>query len=439
MRGVCRAGAFLLLCVWVFASDQALAAVVLESSFTVTETYTDNLLYKDTNTKSDFGTFVGPNLTLQYDNPDIVIGGTYFGRVALFVNNPDENAYIQNANIILDLPFLTKHYKKLSVTIDETMNFTPQLDAFSLSGAQDASTFNDQRGAGLGSEASSGSGAGFSQGIGGTQGVFTRRASAFYNRAGITFDYAWAPRVTPSLSYFNQYRHFFKDGFQDSLIHIGTFSVPYGVTEQTTVTPLYIYRHTNFIGSSTDDTSGDKIISHQPQLEIAYNFTPLVTGSIRGGVAFTKEKGAEEFEGGTTTDLSDKWQTNFIGGATIAKTYRKGNISLTANQTIGSGGGLASQATRTRIVTGRIQHDFTLRLRGFGSVGYANNSSTEGNAFDTNTYRIQGGITYAFLSWLFGNLGYSHIDQNSDGSAADDLKSRPILSGGSRPWPIPGI
>jgi hypothetical protein len=356
-----------------------------------------------------------------------VIGATYFGRVALFVNNPDENTYIQNANIILDLPFLTKRFRKLNVTIDETMDFTPQLDAFSLSGAQDASSFNDQRGR----DGSAGTGgADFSQqGIGGTQGVFTRRASAFYNRAGITFDYAWAPRVTPSLSYFNQYRHFFKNGFQDSLSHIGTFSVPYGVTEQTTVTPLYIYRQTKFLGSSTDNTSGDKIISHQPQLELSYNFTPLLTGSIRGGVAFTKEKGGEESDGGTTQDLSNKWQSNAIGGATITQSYRKGSISLTANSTIGSGGGLASQATRTRIITGRIQHDFTFRLRGFGSVGYANNSSTEGDAFDTNTYRIQGGITYAFLSWLFGNLGYSHIDQNSDGSAANDLRVDAVLLG----------
>lgn len=274
-----------------------------------------------------------------------------------------------------------------------------------------------------------GGGARFSQGVGGTQGVFTSRASAFLNRAGITFNYAWAPRVTPSLSYFNQYRHFFSGGFQDSLVHTGTFSVPYGVTEQTTVTPIYIYRQTKFLGSSTDNTSGDKIISHQPQLEISYNFTPLLTGSIRGGVAFTKETGGEEFDGGTTTDLSDKWQTNAIGGATITQSYRKGSISLTARSTIGSGGGLASQATRTRIITGKIQHALSLKMNAFASVGYAKNTSTEGDAFDTNTYRIQGGISYVFLSWLFGNLGYSYIHQNSDGSAADDLQANQFFLG----------
>jgi len=423
MRGVWQIGVFWLMLVWLFPSDNAMAAVILESSFNVSEVYTDNLLYEAHNTKSDFGTLFGPDLSLQYENPDIVFGGRYFGRVVLFVNNPEENAYIQNANINLDLPFLTKRYKKLTVTIDETMDFTPQLDAFSLSGAQDASIFNEQGGA------SGGGGARFSQGVGGTQGVFTSRASAFLNRAGITFNYAWAPRVTPSLSYFNQYRHFFSGGFQDSLVHTGTFSVPYGVTEQTTVTPIYIYRQTKFLGSSTDNTSGDKIISHQPQLEISYNFTPLLTGSIRGGVAFTKETGGEEFDGGTTTDLSDKWQTNAIGGATITQSYRKGSISLTARSTIGSGGGLASQATRTRIITGKIQHALSLKMNAFASVGYAKNTSTEGDAFDTNTYRIQGGISYVFLSWLFGNLGYSYIHQNSDGSAADDLQANQFFLG----------
>ena len=112
---------------------QALAVVTLESSFNVTQTYTDNLLFDDDDKISDFGTLFGPNLTLQYENPDIVLGVRYFGRMAIFYENPDESQYIQNANIILDLPFLTKRYQNLTVKVDETLNFTPQLDAFSFS------------------------------------------------------------------------------------------------------------------------------------------------------------------------------------------------------------------------------------------------------------------------------------------------------------------
>ena len=290
--GVFRLAIFMVLWLTFHPEGLATAALTLESTFNISQTYTDNLFYEDQNTENDFGTFFGPNLTLQYDNPDIVIGGTYWGRVALFINNPQENTYIQNANFILDLPFLTKRYKKLTVNIDETMDFTPQLDAFSLSGAQDASTsFNGRGGSGGGGGTGGTGGTGFLQGVGGTQGVFSSRASAFLNRARITFRYAWAPRVTPSLSYDNQFRHWFSGDFQDSLTHTVTFSVPYGVTAQTTVTPSYFYRQTNFIGSSTDDTSGDKIISHNPLLQISHNLTPLLTGSIRGGLRRTDEKG----------------------------------------------------------------------------------------------------------------------------------------------------
>ncbi len=37
--------------------------------------------------------------------------------------------------------------------------------------------------------------------------------------------------------------------------------MPYGVTEQTTITALYAYRQTDFLGKSTQNTSADKIMA----------------------------------------------------------------------------------------------------------------------------------------------------------------------------------
>ena len=426
-RGILRLAIFVVFWVMAHPPSLVLASLSLQSSFNVTQQYTDNLFYSDKDREDDFGTYSGPNLELKYANPDIVLGGTYFGRFVAYVNNPDQDRYIQNANLILELPFLTKQYKNLTVKIDEDMNFTPQLDAFSLSGAQDAFTTPGVRaGTGGVSEVSSTS----SQGVGGTQGVYTSRASSFLNRAGVTLGYTWSPRLTPTLAYNNQYRHFFSNQFQDSMIHMGSFSLPYELTNAT-IGALYSYRQTEFIGKSTENTSADQIVSHNVQLQIAYSFTSSLSGSIRGGVAFTKQKRAEEFnEGGSTTDLSNKWQTNPIGGATLTKTYRNGSISLDASSTIGSGGGLASQATQTRILTGRIQHALTLKMNTFASVGYAQNKSVgDGDALDTKTYRIQSGVGYGFLPWLFGNLIYSHIDQRSHGSAAGNVKVNEIYFG----------
>ena len=431
-----------------FVSDTALAELSLQTSLNVEEMYTDNLFYRDTEKEEDFGTYVGPNATLRFENPDIVLGATYFGRFIFFVNHPSRNRYVQNANILLDLPFLTKRYQGLSVTVDESMNFTPQLDAFSFSQAEDSSSLagaNPTLGgggtvSGVGSS-SAGSGGAFG-GLGGTQGIFTRRASAFNNNAGLTVGYEWTPQLTTTLAYANQYRHFFSSGFQDSMTHMGTISLPYRMTQGTTVTPMYSYRQTEFLGQSTQATLADRMIFHNMTLGLTQDLTPSVSMSVNGGVSFMKQEGATEQvpgPGNTTVErvIGHKFVGRFIGGATLSKTYRQGTVSLTARQNTGSGGGLASQGTWTRTITGRILHDFSTRLSGFGSLGYAQNNSVGGNAFKATTYRGQVGLRYSFLRWLYGAVSYSHIDQRSKGTVATDLVVKQVflsLSAVADPW-----
>ncbi|WNM64029.1 hypothetical protein [Candidatus Nitrospira neomarina] len=416
-----------MLCGGMLQTNAARAALTLESSFNVTQTYTDNLFFEPNNTKSDLGTFLGPNFTLRYDNPDIVLGGTYFGRLLLFAKNSNENTYFQSANVLLDLPFLTKQYKGLTVKINESMTFTPVLDAFALSGAQDISSITTPQGA-VGGGRDESQESGFSQGVGGTQGVFTSRASAFNNIGGITFGYVLLPRFSPTLQYQNLYRHFFSGDFQDSMTQSGSLSLPYRVTAQTTVSPSYTYWQTKFLGQSTASTSADKIISHNPSLAISHSLSPSLTVTANGGVAFVKQKNAEE----DGMDLSGKWQTVYMGGFSIMKTYHEGKggtASLDARQIVGSGGGLAAQATRTRVITGRIQHRFSQQIYPFAAVAYAQNNSVDGDAFDTDTYRIQVGLNYSFKYWLIGTLNYSHLDQRSKGSAANDLQVNQVFLG----------
>ncbi len=235
------------LLVGLLSTHVAGAAVSLQTSFNSSGTYTDNLFFRNEDAEEDFGTFFGPDVTLLFENPDIVIGASYTGRVALYLNNSDVNRYNQNANIILDLPFLTKQYRGLSVSIDESMNFTPQLDAFSFSEAENVSSLPRANsglsgGGSTGGTAGSGSGTGGAGGAGGlggsggssgglggsggTQGLFTRRSSAFFNNAGLTLGYIWGSRFNTTLGYSNQYRHFFSKGFQDSMTHAAPFRRP---------------------------------------------------------------------------------------------------------------------------------------------------------------------------------------------------------------------
>ena len=98
---------------------------------------------------------------------------------------------------------------------------------------------------------------------------------------------------------------------------------------------------------------------------------------------------------------------------------------------------MASQATRSQFITGNISHKFSARLNAVGSIGYGRNKSTEGNALDTNTYILQADLGYTFLPWLRGSVGYSHIEQRSNGSAANDIAADSIfwsLTAVADPW-----
>ncbi len=413
--------------VGLLSAHPVVAALSLETSFSVTGTYTDNLFFANEDAEEDVGTLFGPNLTLLFENPDVKIGATYSGQVSLYVNNSQANRYNQNANIILDLPFLTKQYRGLTVTIDESMSFTPQLDAFSLTEAQNTS---NSRGDGAGG------------GTGGTQGVFTSRSNAFLNRAGVTLGYAWTSRLQTSLAYSNQYRHFFSNGFQDSLRHTGSFSGSYRATKYTTVTSSYSYGQTEFLGKSTQGTSADRIITHSPSLGLTHAFTPSLSGTISAGVSFVKQVGATEqvpVAGGGTQEraVGGKFMTSYIGGVNLTKTFQRGSMGVSANQTIGSGGGLASQATRTRTITGQGDYAVTPRMNAFASVGWAQNDSIGGNALDSITYRVQTGLVYSLTQWLSGNISYSRIDQRSKGTIATDVVVNQVflsLTAVADPW-----
>jgi hypothetical protein len=218
-QGVFRISVFLLLLmVWVPAG-RAMGTLSLETSFSVTETYTDNLFYEANNKESDFGTLFGPNVFLQYEDADVVLGAAYIGRMGIFVNNSDANRTYNNVNLILDLPFLNRLYKGLTVKIDETLQATPQLDAFSGSGAEnEIQAFRNPGESGTRPPEEGTP----SLWAGGTQGVFTTRNNSLLNRAALTVGYAWTPRVSSSLGYSNQYRRVCSKDFKDSRAHIGS-------------------------------------------------------------------------------------------------------------------------------------------------------------------------------------------------------------------------
>ncbi len=412
--------------------ENALAIFTVESGFFVTETYTDNLFFSDEQKEDDFGTYLGPILNMKFENPDIIIGAEYRGTVQLWVNNSQANTYSQNSNITLDLPFLEKRYRGLSVQVIENFSFTPQLDAFSLSLADENNTGAIDTQASQNSDDP------------GTQGAFTSRANVFQNLAGLRLGYDWTARLTSTLSYQNQYTHFFSTGFQDSMTHTGSGSANYQLTNEANVGVSYSFSQTDY-KKNTLRTRGqiDRSRTHRATLSLFYQFSPSLTGSLSGGPAITTMNGtAVVFEDPDTGEVTIERVTNeklvtALINAALTKTYQQGQVGLSYVQNIGNGGGLLNQPLESKTVTSRWSHSLSRRLGSFISFAWAKSKSLSGGSLNTTSYRIQAGLNQNFASWLTGNFSYSYINQNSDGAAARDAIVNQFflgLTANAPPW-----
>ena len=396
----------------VFFQARAEAILTFDAGFFVTETYTDNLFFSENQKEDDFGTYLGPILNIKFENPDVVLGVEYRGTVQLWVNNTQANTYTQNSNITLDLPFLEKRYRGLSVQITENFNFTPQLDAFSLSLADQNNT------AGISNQGNQDNEA--------TQGAFTSRANVFQNNAGLRIGYEWTARLNTNISYQNRYTHFFSGGLQDSISHTGSGGGNYRVNNETTVGLTYSFTQTDYT-NNPNQTGGqlDRTRTHRIIGSLSYQFTPSLTGDISGGPGVTRSRGSAvsllDPPPGVQPEIvqvSNEKQVTTIISANLVKTYQQGQMGISYNQNIGDGGGLLNQPVESKTVTGRIFHEISRKLGGFISFGWAKNKSVSGNSFRSTSYRIQTGLDYVLASWLTGNFSYSYLNQDSKGASA---------------------
>ena len=395
------------------------AALTLNSSLSVTETYTDNLFFESQrNKRDDFGTFVVPSVTLSYITKDIELQGTYTGIAQFYVNNSSANAYTHNSNFVIDLPFLTKRYKGLEVKLIETFNFSPQLRGFAFSGdptQEDASSaFRSSSGRGIAGTGGLGGGTGIGGGnVGGgisglnggslgnnaigNQGVFTGRggSNAFQNTAGVRVRYELSPRWTPTADYRNNYVTFTDPELNDSLTHTIGAGLGYQLSPRTQL-------QGNYTTNITSISGGDSFITHNVTFGGTHQLTPTLNTASQVGASFT-----ESVE-----------RVTFTTNSSIAKLFDRGSLTLNLNQGITPGGGIASSATLSRTIVGTVNYSFSERVSGFLLGGYGENKSLSGNSVDLTSYQGQAGISVLLLEWLDGDISYSYIKQTSDGTAS---------------------
>ena len=423
-RGV--VGLALLVLVPVAPSPQARAAVTLGADFSVVEIYTDNILFSDRDKRDDFVTLLAPSLTLGYESKNLVIRGTYTGAAQLFANNPDQNAFAQVSDFFIDIPGLTQRYRGLEVQLLWSFNFSPQAEAFSFGGEPGEQPILGQRlatGAGL---QAIGVGEIFGQFAPtlSNQGIFTRRSDAFQHLAGFRASYRWTPLLSSTLSYRNRLQFFSSEEFQDSVTHEADVGLQYDWLRRTRVGVTYGLKATEFRGGTGQ--TGNNFFSHSFTVGTTHQFsrTTAIQANV-GGLLVERER-----EGG---------QSEFSGNLRFENEYPKGRLSLRFGQFIGSGGGLAAEATLSQSFVGTIDHTFTRRLSAFLLGGLARNESLTSGDIDILTYQSVTGLRVALLSWLDANASYSYIKQDSSGLVGEKTQRNMVFLGlraHALPWKL---
>ena len=390
---------------WVFAGGVK-GAVTLGSGLSVFGTYTDNLTFVENDKLEDYGVFVVPRITLGYESADVVFRATYFGNAQFYAENSDRNGYFQSANFLIDLPFLEKRAKGLTVQLTETFNFSPQLQGFNFSNAGDPGVVGlgnvgSAAAAGtastLGQAGLSGNNSGFG-GIGGganNQGVFLNRSDAFINVAGVRLGYAFSPRVEPFVSYLNRYIDFTSSEFTDSMNHTMLLGSNYAWSPTTTLIGTYGLSYSNFFGG---ETTNDNFVSHSFRVGMTQIYSPTITFTSTMGASLTQER------------------INFNTSTTMSANFDIGVFVVSYNQSIQPGGGLAGQPTLNRTVVATWNQQFTERLSWWLSGGAAGNSSITGTEIDALSWQTNTGLSLVILEWLSGNASYTHVSQTSDGT-----------------------
>jgi len=392
----------------------------LNASLSVSETYTDNLFFSGTNKEDDFGTFITPSVGLTYESKDIVLSGAYVGAGQFFANNPEANAYTQGANFDFDLPFLTRRYKNLEVKFNESFNITPTLPAFT------ANNESNQLAGGV--PGSQGVAAGGIGGIGGlagnsvnNQGVINRRSTTqIQNNAGVDVSYGVSPRFSFFARYLNNYTKYTDNTLQGSLRNSVRGGMGFEATPRTQLNVFYGFQLVDFedTGSPTAQSpgSGGTSTSHSVGVGVSHQLSPTMAFVGNGSVALTETE-------------TDSTRVNFTTRLGITKVFKIVQTSLSYNQGIGTGGGLAASSTLSQRLVASVSRGFTRKVSGFVQVGLARNKSLSGVAIETKTLQASGGISARFLSWLNGFVAYSYITQDSTGTFGTTAQSNQVIVG----------
>lgn len=364
------------------------ASVTLTPSLSVSEEYSDNFFFSETDPVGEFTTVISPGIALVSDSKNVTFGVRYQGRAELRVRNPDRNRYNQGLSFDLDFPFLSFLIKGMKVKVTEAVTYVPELPAF---------TFNNQIQEN-------------------NEGIQVPRTDTFRNRAGVAVTYPWTPRFGTTISYTNLYTRYKGSALQSSTVHDAELDLAYQFSRQTTGSVSVGGAVVNYADVQEDVVSYRFTIGSQHQIGPTFSFNGRL---------------------GVTTVRDDSTRLTLEAG--LLKNVQAGSLSLQYTQGIGTGGGLTTTATLSQRLLGAVTLGIARNVSTFVQLAYGKNTSLSGKELDTTSYEAATGLSAVLRSWLSGGLRYAYLNQRARGVIGNDGERNVVtltLTASALPWKI---
>ncbi|NOY83689.1 MAG: hypothetical protein GXO96_02485 [Nitrospirae bacterium] len=354
------------------------AAVIMNSSISVSQNYNDNIFFTKENTVDDLTTIVSPQLGFAHTGKNINLGLGYRGRALFYAENTDQNNFFHALSIDLDFPILNRQIRGVEVKIIEEMSFSPELPGFSFFEGKDQTAIARNN----------------RLPQGGGQGVRLRKTDTFQNQAGISLSYDWTERLNTVAQYTNVITRFSGSQFKDRNAHLSTFgtSYRYPFSPRTSLTNNY----------RLAATTGDALnrVIHTVNVELAHQISPTFSATAGVGSAYIKG--------------NQSLQPIFSAG--LNKLFQNGEVSVVYKRRVSSGLGVVRGVTRRQRVLGNLSYNLTERTGIYLRGSYASNKSIAENEINIINYGATTGVSTQFLYWLSGGLSYSYIRQETKGA-----------------------
>lgn len=355
------------------------AAIILNSSLSISGEYTDNLFFTEQDKKSDVATIVTPTFNIDFTSRNVVLNIEYSGSAVFYSQNPEADGYFQSLSFNIDFPGLNHQFRGLEVRIIERVSYSPELGAYSF-GSQTL-TFEER----------------FNQVLLEGEGIQGKRTDTFRNFAGIVLSYSWSQNFVTTTSYTNILTRYAGPVPEDTDINVVAMDGTYRYQASSRTEWMARYGISSTIGEQEND------LFHQMSVSVLHQVTRLVAVNGQIGVSLV--------EGESPAMLL---------GAGITKAYREGRLSLQYTSNVVVGLGVIEGLVRRHSVVGEATRSLGARTTSYIQVGYVSNQSFQVNRIDITSYTTQTGVTTQFLSWLHGNLSYTYLKQQAQGTFGQD-------------------